>query len=1225
MKFISRKLPQLDLDRSEGVLNSFVICTPAHAPRARDLITKIYQNSFSAQASHSTSIIMGAQFRTLEREQRFQNPPKDKSAFPLLTEAVAPHIGSFNALTEGPNGGLLNVGVKDIGAKTVFDSSDPDRLGNKLSIRVDSVSLARPLVPPTDKLSVNRKTFPSECRERMSSYRAKLVMKLSWSVNDGPEESETRDGGNVPIMLKSNRCHLEKMSPKQLVDAKEESDELGGYFIVNGIEKLVRMLIVQRRNHPMALIRPSFGNRGASYTKFGVQIRCVRPDQTSQTNVLHYLKDGNVTFRFSWRKNEYLVPAVMILKALMETSDRDIFDGIVAADTSNSFLTDRLELLLRTYKRYNLHSKNETLAYLGDKFRIVFGATPDVSDIEVGKEVLRRIVLVHLTDNADKFRMILFMIRKLYTLVAGDCAPDNPDATQHQEVLLGGFLYGMIIKEKIDEYLQSIQTQISADVTRGARVSFFDRTYMSKVLGRVNGNIGQKLQYFLSTGNLVSQSGLDLQQVSGYTVVAEKINFHRFISHFRMVHRGSFFAELKTTTVRKLLPESWGFLCPVHTPDGSPCGLLNHLSHKCKIATEASDVSQVPLALAKLGVSPAHSFAAGPDLCCVQLDGRIVGWTTHEQGKLVADALRVWKVEGGHGLPLDLEIGYVPPSSKGQYPGLYIFGGHSRMMRPTKYLPLGKEDIVGPFEQVYMDIAVTPQEIEKGVHTHVEWAPTNILSILANLTPFSDFNQSPRNMYQCQMGKQTMGTPGVALAHRSDNKLYRLQSGQTPIVKANLYDEYGMDNFPNGTNAVVAVISYTGYDMDDAMIINKSADERGFGYGTVYKVEKVDLAMDRRRGDPITQHFGFGPDEWPESWKEKLDDDGLPLIGVKVEEGDPIVAYYDETLGRTKVKTYHSSEAAYIEEVKLLGDDTADQEAQNLTIKFRVTRQPLIGDKFSSRHGQKGVCSRKWPTVDMPFSESGIQPDVIINPHAFPSRMTIGMFVESLAGKAGALHGMAHDATPWTFSESDTPADYFGEQLKIAGYNYHGNEPMYSGATGEELRVDIYIGVVYYQRLRHMVNDKFQVRSTGPVTSLTMQPVKGRKKNGGIRVGEMERDALIGHGTSYLLQDRLLNSSDYAQTPICRSCGSMLNTQMSVPRIGSIASVRCRGCSDKLEAYVKKGIYVNEADIWVDGHGVKFVGGDDTTTIAIPFVLKYLDSELAAMGIKMKYNIEPSL
>ncbi|KAG7195128.1 DNA-directed RNA polymerase I subunit rpa2 [Scheffersomyces spartinae] len=1165
-----------------------------------------------------------AKFGTLEREERFKNPPKNKKElYPLLRDAVAPHVGSFNALTEGIDGGLLNLAVKDIGSKTIFDSNDSDRLGNKLSIRVESVQIAKPAVPQNDKLSLNRKTLPSECRERMNSYRSRLMLKVSWSVNDGEEVSEVREAGQIPIMLKSNRCHLENMSPYELVEHREESDELGGYFIVNGIEKLIRLLIVQRRNHPMAIIRPSFSNRGTSYTKYGIQIRCVRPDQTSQTNVLHYLSDGNVTFRFSWKKNEYLVPVVMILKALIETNDREIFDGIVGADTTNSFLTDRLELLLRSYKQYNLYSKQETLAYLGDKFRIVFGATPDVSDIDVGKEVLRRIVLVHLDKSSDKFRMLLFMIRKLYSLVAGDCSPDNPDATQHQEVLLGGFLYGMIIKEKIDEYLQNIKLQIQSDINRGVAVNFNDRKYMSRVFLRINENIGQKLQYFLSTGNLVSQSGLDLQQVSGYTVVAEKINFHRFISHFRMVHRGSFFAELKTTTVRKLLPESWGFLCPVHTPDGSPCGLLNHLAHKCKISTVASDVSKVPAALAQLGISPANSFAAGPSLSCVQLDGKIVGWTTHEQAKIVADTLRFWKVEGTHGLPLDLEIGYVPPSSKGQYPGLFLFGGAARMMRPVKYLPLGKEDILGPFEQVYMNVAVVPREIENNIHTHVEFSPTNILSILANLTPFSDFNQSPRNMYQCQMGKQTMGTPGVALAHRSDNKLYRLQSGQTPIVKANLYDEYGMDNFPNGTNAVVAVISYTGYDMDDAMIINKSADERGFGYGTVYKVEKVDLSQSRRRGDPIAQHIGFGPDEWPEVWKEKLDSDGLPTIGVKVEEGDPILAYYDDTLGKTKVKTYHSSEPAYIEEVKLLGDDNGDQECQQLTIKYRITRQPLIGDKFSSRHGQKGVCSRKWPQIDMPFSETGIQPDVIINPHAFPSRMTIGMFVESLAGKAGALHGIAQDSTPWKFSEDDTPADYFGEQLLKSGYNYHGNEPMYSGATGEELRADIYIGVVYYQRLRHMVNDKFQVRSTGPVNSLTMQPVKGRKRSGGIRVGEMERDALIGHGTAFLLQDRLLNCSDYTQTPICRSCGSLLNTQTSVPRIGTSASVRCRRCATKLESYTQKAQYVSESDIWEDGQGKKFVGGDNTTSVAIPFVLKYLDSELAAMGIRMRYNVVP--
>ncbi|EDO17794.1 hypothetical protein Kpol_541p37 [Vanderwaltozyma polyspora DSM 70294] len=1190
-----------------------------------------------------------ADFRTLERESRFINPPKDKSAYPLLQEAVQPHIGSFNALTEGSDGGLLSEAIKDIGEKVIFDgkSNGADEeninegyLGNKLSISIEQVSIAKPTSNDGVSSAVERKFYPSEARQRLTSYRGKLLMKLKWSVNDGEEVlTDMRDGGGLPIMLQSNRCHLNKLSPYDLVQRKEESDELGGYFIVNGIEKLIRMLIVQRRNHPMAIIRPSFANRGASYTQYGIQIRSVRNDQTSQTNVLHYLNDGQVTFRFSWRKNEYLIPAVMILKALCDTSDREIFDGIIGSDIKNSFLTDRLELLLRGFKkRYpQLQNRTQVLQYIGDKFRVVFQASPDKSDYDVGQEVLNRIVLVHLGtgNNEDKSRMLMFMIRKLYSLVAGECCPDNPDATQHQEVLLGGFLYGMILKEKMDEYLQSIIAQIRADINRGMAINFKDRKYMSRVLMRVNENIGSKLQYFLSTGNLVSQSGLDLQQVSGYTVVAEKINFYRFISHFRMVHRGSFFAQLKTTTVRKLLPESWGFLCPVHTPDGSPCGLLNHFAHKCRISTIQSDVSKIPELLYSLGVTPAsQTVAAGPSLCCVQLDGKIVGWVSHDEGKIVADTLRFWKVEGKTpGLPLDLEIGYVPPSSSGQYPGLYIFGGHSRMMRPVRYLPLGKEDIVGPFEQVYMNIAVTPQEIENNIHSHVEFTPTNILSILANLTPFSDFNQSPRNMYQCQMGKQTMGTPGVALCHRSDNKLYRLQSGQTPIVKANLYDDYGMDNFPNGTNAVVAVISYTGYDMDDAMIINKSADERGFGYGTMYKVEKVDLSMNRSRGDPITQHFGFGPDEWPKEWLEKLDEDGLPYIGTYVEEGDPICAYFDDTLNKTKIKTYHSSEPAYIEEVNLIGDESNKfQELQTVSIKYRIRRTPQIGDKFSSRHGQKGVCSRKWPTIDMPFSETGIQPDVIINPHAFPSRMTIGMFVESLAGKAGALHGTAHDATPWTFDESDTPADYFGDQLLKAGYNYHGNEPMYSGATGEELRADIYIGVVYYQRLRHMVNDKFQVRSTGPVNSLTMQPVKGRKRHGGIRVGEMERDALIGHGTSFLLQDRLLNCSDYTQTAVCRECGSILTTQQSVPKIGSVSTVRCRRCAidfDEAKKSLSKyqtddeKIYIDDSEIWEDGQGNKFVGGGETTTVAIPFVLKYLDSELNAMGIRMRYNVTP--
>ncbi|KAK8049039.1 hypothetical protein PG994_010769 [Apiospora phragmitis] len=1136
-----------------------------------------------------TSTSWDHEYNTLRRQKLFTDPPTDRSAYPLLQIAVDPHIESFDAIFE--EGGLLDNGLADIDTRTFLDGDDRSPLAsrNRLSIKYMGVHVQKSQVPPSNKFAKNREIFPAE-----------------------------------------------SMHPAQLVARKEESEELGGYFIVNGIEKIIRLLLVNRRNFPLAIERPSFQNRGPSYTSYGIIIRSVRPDETSQTNNLHYLNDGNVTFRFSWRKSEYLVPVLMILKALVETNDREIFEGLVGSPDSkgikNTFLTDRVELLLRTYKTYGLYTKEQTRAYLGEKFRPVLGVSETLSNYEAGTEFLRKIVLVHLGNvnvtekqDSDKFRLLLLSIRKLYALVAGECAVDNPDAAQNQEILLGGFLYGMIIKERLDELLSTgVRTSLRDYFRRNPARTFtsqeFGKDFPMKIFQKTTENLGEMLQYFLSTGNLNSQSGLDLQQVSGFTVVAEKLNFLRFISHFRMVHRGSFFAQLKTTTVRKLLPESWGFLCPVHTPDGSPCGLLNHLAHKCKIMTKAVDASAIPALAAELGVVSTSS-AATDESVPVMLNGRILGWCKPAESRRIADTFRYWKVEGSHGVPLHLEIGYVPASNGGSYPGIYMSSEPARMTRPVKYLPLEKEDFVGPLEQPYMSIACTEPEVVSGESTHVEFDPTNMLSILANMTPFSDFNQSPRNMYQCQMGKQTMGTPATALRYRTDNKMYRIQTGQTPVVRSPLHNAYGFDNFPNGFNAVVAVISYTGYDMDDAMIINKSAHERGFGHGTIYKVKKITLKEESRSKNTkgVQKLFGFAP--------------GV----LMVQEGDVICAWHTVTAdysgnlvnrdGQTHFEKYKDSEVGFIEEVRLLGSDTGNEPAQTISIKFRIPRSPVIGDKFSSRHGQKGVASQKWPAVDMPFSESGIQPDIIINPHAFPSRMTIGMFVESLAGKAGCLHGLAQESTPFRFDEENTAGDYFGHQLKMAGYNYHGNEPMYSGITGEELAADIYIGVVYYQRLRHMVNDKYQVRTTGPVVSTTGQPIKGRKRGGGIRVGEMERDALLAHGTAFLLQDRLMNCSDYSRSWICRKCGSFLSVQPTVSpfltKKKTVSTVRCRNCAVRLD-HMKDGELAKiTGEIWEDGQGNQWVGGEDTTLVAVPGALKYLDVELAAMGVKLKYRVDP--
>lgn len=346
-----------------------------------------------------------------------------------------------------------------------------------------------------------------------------------------------------------------------------------------------------------------------------------------------------------------------------------------------------------------------------------------------------------------------------------------------------------------------------------------------------------------------------------------------------------------------------------------------------------------------LGVTSATINPSIQHVSCVQLDGRIIGWCTDALARHVSQALRLWKVNSQFNVPRDLEIGYVPTSNGGQYPGLYLFSTQARMVRPVKHIATNKEDWVGPFEQVYMSIAVKEDEII-AESTHVEYHPTNILSIVANLTPFSDFNPSPRNMYQCQMGKQTMGTPGTAIQYRTDNKMYRLQTGQTPIVRPKLHEDYGMDHFPNGANAIVAVISYTGYDMDDAVILNKSTVERGFGYGTIYKTEIVSLQeMKKNGGGGVGFHFGFGPEANPslvDRLKDKIDDDGFPLLGALLKEGDPMAVYWDDITERTMIESYHGPEDAFVDEVRVLGEPLKSETKSDSQVMIQEIRNVRV-------------------------------------------------------------------------------------------------------------------------------------------------------------------------------------------------------------------------------------------------------------------------------------------
>ncbi|XP_024524228.1 DNA-directed RNA polymerase I subunit 2 [Selaginella moellendorffii] len=1141
-------------------------------------------------------------------------PPRipDSAAYKALEDLVSPHIDSFDYFVQR---GLVEA-VKGIAPVEIEQGST----GNKLILTLDK-PVVQPPVKDLKEKAMEHRLLPKECRQGFLSYTGALNIQLILDYGSMTRYHQL-SLGKLPIMLKSSLCHLRGLSPQKLISLKEEGTEMGGYFIVKGIERIIRKLIVPKRNHIIAIRRNAFQNRGAGFSDIGLMMRCVRPDQTGSTIKLYYLHHGTARLGFVIRRQEFVIPVGIILKAFMDTSDREIFEqlsGIHVQGQEQSkgavgsqLISQRARIIIEETQRQPCLTRLDCLRYIGETFRTPLEALSSMSNAEVGEDVLRRFVFVHLDNFRDKFNLLIHMLHKLFAVVDGSASIDSSDTLQHQELLLPGHLMNIYLKDRLEDWLYRCKRLLQREMQLKEEFDLSDHAKVLKIVEKNNAvDIGKRIEYLLSTGNIQSQSHMDLQQANGFSVVAEKLNFFRFISHFRSVHRGAFFARQRTTSVRKLLPESWGFLCPVHTPDGEPCGLLTHLSSLCKISTDLDQNNHpkdpkvihrtIATVLAQLGmvsISPLLALSVPQTV-------------SH---------LRSLKVTKGSQVPIDLEIGYVPCTYAGAYPGLFLYTTPSRFLRPVKQLDTGAIELISAFEQAYMEIACpdggncgrTPSAPPA---THIELHPTAMLSVVASSTPWSDHNQSPRNMYQCQMGKQTLGFASQALKFRTDHKMYNLQNPQSPVARNVNYKKYNMDEFPLGTNAVVAVLAYTGFDMEDAMIMNKSSMERGLAHGQIYKTEHVDLSLLQKKSDGIVNLFSRPTGK--RNIHNFLDVDGLPHIGQTMHNGDPYCSVLNTMTGDAKLHKLKAAENVVIDSVIAIGHGR--DPLQKIAVKFRHDRNPVIGDKFSSRHGQKGILSQLWPDIDMPFSAvTGMRPDIIINPHAFPSRMTIGMLMESMAAKAGVLRGEYVDSTPFRSSsaaldakDGKTGSGYkgkdkhypaiseFGEQLAQHGFNYHGTEVMYSGLLGTELTCEIFIGVVYYQRLRHMVSDKFQVRSLGAINPVTRQPVGGRKLGGGIRFGEMERDSLLAHGAAYLLHDRLHTSSDYHVGDVCTTCGSLLSTLMVPSKQPAV------GARNKPKKATCKVCQSNAGVV----------------KVAMPFVFRYLAAELAAMNVKLTLKV----
>ncbi|XP_018335521.1 DNA-directed RNA polymerase I subunit RPA2 [Agrilus planipennis] len=888
-------------------------------------------------------------------DPKFGKPAKHQNN--LLQQLGTPHISSFNYMVDRG----LEQAVADI-IPVQFEFTN----GDKICLKIEEAALSCPLVP-VGTIGVKKQVvLPTECRQRAATYKGKFNIKVSWTVNNGKKSYFEKELGEVPIMLKSNRCHLNLMSPKQLVKNGEHEDEWGGYFVVKGHERLVRMLLMTRRNYPLTIKRSSWKERGELFSDVGVSIRCVREDQTAQNNVLHFLTDGSAKFMFIYLKNLYYIPLMIIMKCLCDYTDKFIFEKLTEGHEDDLYYIDCIQNMLRACHLENLHTQEDCKEYVGKLFRVRFLQCPTwYTNQQITDFMLKQCILIHLDNNTDKFNLLVFMTQKLFAFAQDKCKHEGVDSVMMQEILLGGHLYLQILKERLQGWLNNLRLALLKRPKTDSMLPLSSKEVL--IAAKHAGTIESSMEQFFATGNVKTATGLGLMQDKGLVIMAENINRMRYMSHFKAVHRGAFFQEMRTTEVRQLLPDAWGFICPVHTPDGAPCGLLNHLTMNCTV-TDAPDpvlTKNIPRVLARLGMVPLENYLHEnrADSYVTVVDGKVVGYVPVSIAKDLVDNLRLLKIQGKE-IPITTEIALLPRKKvTGQYPGLFLFTGPARMMRPLVNLSARNMEFVGTLEQINLDISVTPDEIYKGVTTHMEPSKSSFLSNLAQLIPMPDTNQSPRNMYQCQMGKQTMGTPCHTWSTQAETKIYRLQTPASPLFRPVHYDNIKLDDFPMGTNAVVAVISYTGYDMEDAMIINRSAYERGFAYGSIYKAQFIEL-------DHVDSYFCRDPSL--SFLVDYLDTDGLPHPGVPMSESKPMYCYYSAESCRYVVQNFKGKEDCFVDNVRVCGNFNNTRAKKIACIVFRVPRNPTVGDKFASRAGQKGICSQLWPAEDLPFTETGM-------------------------------------------------------------------------------------------------------------------------------------------------------------------------------------------------------------------------------------------------------------
>jgi DNA-directed RNA polymerase II subunit RPB2 len=1117
----------------------------------------------------------------------------------------------------------------------IASEQDYDPKSGKYSLEIfvtfENFHIYRPQIHENN--GATKLMFPQEARLRNFTYSSAMTldMNIKYLIRTGEnlENLQTLFKtlpnihiGKLPIMLKSNICVLTQYKHVEQSMTGECKFDTGGYFIINGSEKTV---LGQERAAENRVYCYNVSKNNTKYTwsaeiKSIPDFKCISP---KQINMMVSSKNNGFGNPIYIQLPRVKVPIALfvVFRALGINSDKEICEKILLNIESEKHATMLQCLQASIIDANTLMTQQDAIRFITSSVMY----TPINMDKETGAkkkhefamEILNNDLFPHCNTPTQKVYFLGYMANKLLMAYNNWIPADDRDSYLNKRVDLTGSLLNNLFRNYFNKLVKDMEKQVIKEINTGSWKSTDDyegiinMTNIYKIIKSTT--IENGIKRALSTGDFGIKH-VNSNKV-GVAQVLNRLTYVGSLSHARRISTPTDKSG-KLIPPRKLHNTSWGYLCASETPEGQSVGVVKNLSYMthCTIQSNSLPIYEyvTPHIIPLESLTPQQMF----EKVKVFINGAWIGVSENPQELylMLKDKKNQGIINVYTSVIFNYKMGEIRVCNDGgrlTRPVLRVKNNKLLLKKSTlKQLKTGEltwDDLltncrlenalieyIDPEEQSFGMIAMKPKDLVKTplekhtIHhyTHCEIHPSTIFGVLASCIPFPDHNQSPRNTYQCAQAKQAMGVYVTNYEQRMDKTAYVLNCPGRPLVDTRIMDMIHINKIPSGFTVVVAIMTHTGYNQEDSLLFNKGSIDRGLFQATIYHTEK-DEDKQKINGD---EEIRCKPD--PTKTKgmkfanyNKVNGKGIIPENTLVKNRDVIISKVtpikENKNDHTKLIKYEDQSRIYkTDEETYIDKNYIDRNGDGYNfakVRLRTVRKPVIGDKFSSRSGQKGTIGDIIPEEDMPFTRTGIKPDLILNPHAIPSRMTIGQLKETVLAKTLLELGLFGDGT--SFGELDIQT--IREELLKNGFESNGNELMYNGLTGEQMECSIFIGPVFYQRLKHMVADKQHSRAIGPMVNLTRQPAEGRSRDGGLRFGEMERDAMVSHGAARFTKGRMYDASDKYEVYSCKKCG-MIASYNDIKHIH-----RCRTCDNRT----------------------------DFTRVEMPYACKLLFQELTTMNI----------